>query len=973
MRTKQCHPVGYPMSTIKTGFLRKPLSASISAKRMLATGYMGLAAGMAGLLPVPATFAQDDPRIEEIAITGSRISRDGYDSPTPVSVLNADEIEAVAPSNIADFVNTLPSVQGIQSASSNSGSLSNGQAGIAALNLRALGQNRTLVLLDGQRSVTSAATGLVDINTFPQALISRVEVVTGGASSAYGSDAVGGVVNFVLDRTFEGLKTDYQYGETTYGDMPNHRFTLTGGTRFGGGRGHAMFSTEYFTQDGILTIDRPWNDDGFYKIQNPNYSPSNGEPWFHVGRGIGPSLYTPGGLVTNGPLRGTYFGRINPQTGEPVVNQLVYGEVSGPWMIGGDYRITREGHHNSNSLSSDEDRRLYFGRVSWELTPNIELFAQASLSRWSGFSYYQVTPNTGNVTIRSDNAFLPASVRDEMQSLGLASFAMGTSNNGIPAAGASNTREVTRYVVGGNGGFEMLGRAWDWDAYYQRGQAETDELLHGTWNNARMNAATDAVFHPDTGQIVCRSSIANPGNGCVPINRIGIGGVTPEALGYVFGAGDPYRDQKLTQDVAAFNISTNDLFDTWAGPVSFATGAEWRREAITGNVDPIYESGWLYGNYRVTEGSYTVAEAYVEAVVPLASTLDFNGAYRLTDYELSGTVNTWKAGLTWQPIDDLRFRVTQSHDIRAPNLAELFAAGTARTNTVNLFPTMQASQFLENTSGNLALTPEKADSTGIGVVVMPRFLPDVTFSVDYYNITMSDNIGTVNAQNTADLCLEQGIQAFCPNLIFNSAGVLQQINLNPVNFASLKAKGFDMEATYRTSIGLGDLTLRAMATRYITNINDNGIDVPTNGAGANMLGLAAGGTGLPSWNYRLSGSYTIDQWSMNLIGRGFSSGVYDTNWIECSANCPTSTIENRTINDNSLPGAFYLDASLIYNFEIGNAQAQALFFVQNIANKDPGPAAIGPTGNNSPSYPSTNRTLYDVFGRVMRVGMKVNF
>ncbi len=912
-------------------------------------------------------LAQDAPRIEEIAITGSRIARDGYDSPTPVSVMNSDEIEAWAPANIADFVNTLPSIQGSATAATNSGSLSNGQAGIASLNLRALGANRTLVLLDGQRSVSSATTGLVDINTFPQSLISRVEVVSGGASSAYGSDAVGGVVNFVLDRSFEGLKTDYQFGQTTYGDMPNHRFTLTAGSRFADGRGHAMFSTEYFTQDGVHSIDRSWNNAGFFRIQNPNYSPTNGEPWFHVGPNIGPSLHTSGGLVTSGPLRGTYFGRIDPATGEPVVNQLVFGQVAGPWMIGGDYELTREGHIGSNSLSSDEDRRTYFGRVSWELTPSIEVYGQVSYSQFSGFSYYQQTPNTGNVTIRSDNAFLPASVRDQMQSLGLATLALGTTNNGIPAAGSDNTRTVTRYVVGADGDFSIMSRDWDWNAYYQRGTAVADEMLHGTWNNARMNAATDAVFHPDTGQVVCRSSIAAPGNGCVPINRIGIGGVTPEALGYIFGAGDPYREQTLTQDVVAFNISTNDLFDTWAGPVSFATGAEWRKESVTGSVDPIFENGWLYGNYRVTDGSYTVAEAYIETVVPLYHNIDFNGAYRLTDYELSGTVSTWKAGLSWQPIDDVRFRVTQSKDIRAPNLSEMFAAGTARTNTVNLFPSMQAAQFQENTSGNLALTPEQADSLGVGMVVMPRFMPDLTFSLDFYNIMMTDNIGTVSAQATADLCLEQGVQAFCNNLIYNSAGVLQQINLQPVNFATLKAKGLDVEATYRTNLGAGDLTLRALGTRYIKSIPDNGIDVVTNNAGS-LTGAA-----LPPWNYRLSASYALDQWKFNLVGRGFTSGVYDNNWIECSSNCPTSTVQNRTINDNSISGIFYLDASISYDFEVAQAQAQLFMFVQNLANKDPVLVGNGPTGNNTPAYPQTNRGIFDVFGRTMRMGVRMNF
>jgi len=950
-----------------------PSNTTLFRERMLGRSirHSLLAASLigAGMLGGPLAQAQPtDPKIEEISINGSRIQRDGYSAPTPVSVLNSDEIDAVAPGNITDFVSTLPSIQGTATASTNSGSLSNGQAGIASLNLRTLGANRTLVLLDGQRSVTSAATGLIDINTFPQALISRVEVVTGGASAAYGSDAVGGVVNFVLDREYEGVKTNYQYGETTYGDIPNHKFSLTAGTGFAGGQGHALFSVELFDQKGQHTINRDWNDSGFFQMQNPLWSAAqngiNGQPERYVGASIAPSQHTYGGLITSGPLRGTYFGSINPATGTAATGQLVFGEVSGPWMRGGDWKLTREGHANSNSLASDEKRQTYFGRASWELTPSVEVYAQVSMSEFQGLSYYQQTPNTGNVTIRIDNAYLPANIRSQMQSLNQTSFSMGTTNNGIAAAGSDNTRKVTRYVAGAEGSFDLFSKAWDWDAYYQMGQADTDEGLINTWNNARMALAQDAVVHPTTGAIVCRSSIAAPANGCVPINRIGIGGVTPQAVDYIMGPAQPYRAQELTQKVAAINLSNGELFDTWAGPVSFATGLEWRHEKIGGNVDPIHNSGWLYGNYVVTEGDYSVVEGYIETIAPLHETVDFNGAFRWTDYELSGQVETWKVGFTWQPLDDLRFRVTQSKDIRAPNLSELFAAGTARTNTVNLFPSNQAAQFVENTSGNLGLTPEEADSLGVGFVLTPAFLPDVTLSVDYYKISMENNIGTVNAQNTANLCLEQGIQTFCDNLIFEG-GVLQRINLQPVNFASLEAKGVDFEATWMTSLGAGDLTVRGMLTRYIHSTSNNGINQPSNNAGS---------ISLPSWNYRVSAAYSSGPLTLNLIGRGFSDSVYDTLWIECTSACPVSGPDVKTINDNDIKGAYYLDASFSYDFQVMNGgEAQAFVSVNNLLNRDPEPVGNGPTGNNTPAYPQTNRGQFDTFGRMMRVGLRMNF
>lgn len=939
--------------------------------RAVRIGNSLIAVSMAGaaLLASHAAFAQPEgDAIEEVTINGSRIQRDGYSAPTPVSVLNSDEIDAVAPANITDFVSTLPSIQGTATASSNSGSLSNGQAGIASLNLRSLGANRTLVLLDGQRSVTSATTGLIDINTFPQSLISRVEVVTGGASAAYGSDAVGGVVNFVLDRNYVGFKTNYQYGETTYGDLPNHKFTLTAGSGFAGDRGHALFSAEVFDQKGKHVNDRDWNDAGYFQMQNPLWSAAlngiNGEPERYVGAGIGPSLHTHGGLITSGPLRGTYFGTIDPATGTAAVGRLVYGEVAGPWMRGGDYELTREGHVGSNSLASDEERQTLFGRVSWSLAPDVTIFGQISLSEFEGLSYYQQTPNTGNVVIRTDNAYLPASVREQLIALNQTQFSMGTTNNGIPAAGSNNTRKVGRYVLGAEGGFGMLDRSWDWDAYYQKGKADTDELLVNTWNNERMALAQDAVIHPDTGSIVCRSAIANPGNGCIPINRMGFGGVTAEAVEYIMGPSQPYRAQTLEQSVAAINLSTDELFSLWAGPVSFATGLEWREEQVSGSVDPVHEAGWLYGNYKVTEGSYNVVEGYLESIVPLASNLDLNGAYRWTDYELSGQVETWKVGLSWQPLEDVRVRVTQSRDIRAPNLAELFAAGTARTNTVNLFPSNQAAQFVENTSGNLGLTPEEADSLGVGFVVNPRFLPDLRVSVDYYKISMENNIGTVSAQNTANLCLEQGVQTFCRNMIYNEAGILQGINLQPVNFSSLEAKGVDFEATYLMSIGSGDLTLRGMLTRYIDSTSNNGINIPSNDAGTQSL---------PGWTYRLSAGYAAGPVNVNLIARGFSDTVYNTLWIECTSDCPASGADIKTINDNDIPGAYYLDASLAYELPVSRGEAEVFLYVNNLLNTDPEPVGNGPTGNNTPAYPQTNRGQFDTFGRALRMGIRMSF
>ncbi|WP_333585819.1 TonB-dependent receptor plug domain-containing protein [Phenylobacterium sp.] len=927
--------------------LRRRIFCTVSAAALAASAAPALAQSTAS------------SELQEVVVTGSRIVRDGYDAPTPVNVLGVEEIQAAAPANIADFVNTLPSVAGSATASNSSGSLSNGAAGISALNLRALGTGRTLVLFDGQRSVVSAATGQVDTNTFPQSLISRVEVVTGGASSAYGSDAVGGVVNFILDKTYTGLKMTAEYGETTYEDGENWKYNFTAGSAFADGRGHILLSAETVSQTGIHGVSRDWNKGGHFAIRNPNTAA--GAPFYIVADQVGISAYTPGGLITAGPLRGTYFG-VNGQ-----VSQLAYGQVSGQWMVGGDWEYTSSGMNGTNSLLPDESRDSYFARVSYEVSPSLSVFGQASYAKYEGLSYYIQPTHTG-ITIRSDNAFLPASVRSQMTALGLTSFVMGTSNADIPWSGSQNVRETERYVVGADGDFSALGRDFSWDAYYQHGVTKTREELTATWNTARLALATDAVVNPATGQIVCRSTLTNPTNGCVPLNRFGIGVASQAALDYVLG--EPLRLQEFTQDVAAVNFATD--LPGWAGPIDIAFGGEYRKEQMSGSVDPQYRDGWKYGNYKVTTGEYDVTEGYVEALVPIFDGLDFNGAVRYTRYSTSGGVTTWKAGLTYSPIPDLKFRGSASRDIRAANMSELFDTGTARSNSVSIAGV--STPFVQNLQGNPNVAPEVADGFGVGMVVEPRFLPGFAASIDYYDIQVEGVISFVTAQQVADYCYINNVQRYCSQLKFTN-GALSVIDLFYDNLNSLKAKGLDIEASYRGSLDTfipgapGDFSIRAQATNYLENITDDGVTA-INLAGSNV-------SSTPDWVYRVSAFYKIDPWSFNLTARGVSDGVISNAYTECQSACPTLTAPYYTINDNHIDGALYFDVSATYGFDLGDsgASGEAYISIKNLFNTDPAltanPASLG--AENTVAYLQTNRTLYDVLGRTFRVGLRLSF
>lgn len=894
--------------------------------------------------------------LEEVVVTSSRIVRDGYQAPTPTSVIGADQIEAKSPSNLADFVNELPSLAGSTTPRANVASLSTGLVGINALNLRSLGANRTLILLDGQRVAASTLTGLVDINTIPQALVERVDVVTGGASADWGSDAVAGVVNFVLDKDFKGLKGSAQAGVTTYGDARTYNVSLTGGSPFAGGRGHALVSGEYSDNDGVRGIgDRDWFNSAKLFV-NPSYTPTNGQPQLLNLPGSGFATATPGGIITSGPLKGTYFG----PGGTPA--QFNYGPiVSGNFMQGGDYLYAD--FAETGDLDPELKRKSIFGRVSYDVTDSLQVFAQASYTKATSQVATLTQFNFGNLTIQRDNAFIPASIASQVTG----PFSFGTLNYDLGPFIANTERSSERYVIGARGNFDAFGSAWRWDAYALRtlNIVYTDSFITVT---SRYNAAIDAVRNPATGAIVCRSTLTNSNNGCVPYNVFGTGVASEAARNYVRDTS--WGRSKLTQEVAAATLH-GEPFSTWAGPVSLAAGLEHRKEKVTGSNDPLSTTrSYFAGNFLASRGSYDVTEGFVETVVPLAKdaafakAFDLNAAVRVTDYSTSGTVTTWKLGATYTPVDDVTFRVTRSRDIRAPNLAELFQSGqSSTTSIVDPFRANALTTVFQVTSGNLGLEPEKADTLGIGVVLKPRFLPGFAASIDYYNIEIDGAISTVNAAALVNQCFA-GNAAFCSQITRNSAGVITSVAVQPVNVAEQISRGIDFEASYRRPLFDGEVSLRVMATRFMKNYSADGITAPTDTVGTNGTNGSLRNS-LPRWRYLASVSYDYEPVSVALTARGVSDGVYNTSYIECASACPTSTATNMTINNNHIPGAIYFDGSV--NVELPR-DVNLFFAVDNILNKDPVQVAFGPSVGAAPI--SINPLLYDVLGRTFRVGFR---
>ncbi|HEY5759917.1 MAG TPA: TonB-dependent receptor plug domain-containing protein, partial [Steroidobacter sp.] len=425
---------------------------------------------------VTTTQAQDvEPAtIDSVVVTGTRITRDGYEAPTPVSVLGADELNALNTVNVADAVNVLPAFSNSVSPRSANGNLSTGATGVSQLNLRGMGTNRTLVLLDGKRYINAALTSgnsAPDINSFPNALIERVDVVTGGASAAYGSDALSGVVNFVIDHDFTGFKGEVQTGMTKYEDDKSISAQLSYGTPFADGRGHLLMSGEYTKSEGIEgTNDRPWARLPAAVILNPAYAAGNGQPRYVVRRDVGLSAGTPGGIITTGPLRGTYFG----PNGEINRNFNFGTNVGNNFQEGGDWQYSRI--ENGLDISGEVERAIGYVRTSYDLTDNVSAYLEGQYSDTSTTNVANPNRRLGNNTVSINNAFLPASLRQEMINAGVnpatGTFTMGSTNADMGRLVGDYSRSLYRIAGGLDGSFGALGTDWTWNTYVQH--SETD-------------------------------------------------------------------------------------------------------------------------------------------------------------------------------------------------------------------------------------------------------------------------------------------------------------------------------------------------------------------------------------------------------------------------------------------------------------------------------------------------------------------
>ena len=929
-------------------------------------------------------------QLEEITVTGSRIVRDGIAAPTPVTVIGAERLTNLGAPNIGSVLNTLPSFR----ATSNpqTANIQPRNAGLVLADLRGLGTQRTLVLVDGRRFMPATLEGGIDLNQIPTLLIERTEVVTGGASAAYGSDAVAGVVNLILKPDLEGIRTQLQYGQTEEGDGEDFLAGFAMGTGFAAGRGHVSFALEYENNQGVGNCyTRDWCAKEYQIVGNTGA----GAPTSIPANNILPATHTAsavvGGLILTGPLRGTSF---RPD-GTPYPYQ--YGQLYGAPGVNQTFMVGGEGYNGfigAPNIVVPVERYTAYVKSDFALTDAIDSTFEFSLGHVEGEGRgAQTRDPTGPVaiTLRGDNPFLPTALRTLLTNAGqpltsATSFQLGRMGDDFGFTRNLTESDVYRAMAGLKG---ALGGTWSWDAYYQYGESSYDQRVEnnriqqqvaGTAQASgvpvRIQLAADVTTDPVSGQPVCRSTLTNPNNGCVPVNLFGLNNWSQAARDYLYGTAELGMD--LTQHVVAANVQ-GDLFDTWAGAVPLALGVEYRTNKVKTSADPISRSSGFYVfNSTEVNGDIKVKEGFAEVVVPLArdlpfaNSLELNGAIRSTDYDTSGRVTTWKYGAVYEPLDWLRLRATSSRDIRAPNLDELYRPRTTALATVVLASGNALTPIVSG--GNLNLVPEEADTFTVGATVRGSgTFEGFRASVDYYEIEIGDAISTLTAQTLYNRCRLQG--AYCDQITFSSPGDASttplEIRTVFQNLNQLEVSGVDFEVNYNLPLGNGTLDLGLLATRLVhlttTDITGLGIDR----AGVTGNNVSGGGAGMPQWQVNSLITYATGPASITLETRYIDAGKFDATYIGPDDPRFTAALTNPaqrpfTVNDNKVASAVYFNLGGTYKFTgFGDTDMELFAGVQNLLDRDP---PVAPSNQGS-----SNLILFDPLGRAYRLGVRANF
>lgn len=782
--------------------------------------------GCAAAIAMPA-FAQDQAASgDEIVVTGSRIATDQLSAPSPVTVTTSEQLKMVNTVNSEQFLNSLPQfIPAFDSSSNNPGD------GSATVDLRGLGAVRTLVLVDGARFASRGADAVVDINNIPSALVDRIEVVTGGASAIYGSDAVAGVVNFILKKDFEGVQLDVSDQFTGQGDGNIFNTALTIGGNFADGRGNAVLSASYTNRESLFQADRAFSTLSFF------------DP------GPGGTEFIPGGSsnIPGTRLRGATDSNFNidPNT---VDARCATNSCSGFFIDEqGDLRGLRFGtqadpvtdlynYAPTNYLQLPQERYNIAGFATYDINDHMQVYARGIFASTTVDSQLAPTPAGVTLTINLDNPFLSQELHDLIandpdSNNGDGTATVRTSRRYQELGTRNSLRETNSFqtVIGLKGD---LNDTWSYDTFFNFSRSTVSQSQTGNLSISALKAG-----------VLCDGGPTAIASGCTaPAVNIfgGPGSISDAGAAFINRTGIQLDTIEQTQIVSSVSGDLGAMKSPFAqSPIGVAFGVEYRENSAVSQPDSVLGPDVAGFNSSLpVKGRFDVYEAFMETEIPviegapLIDSFSINGAYRYSDYSIKnvGSTHTFAVGGDWQLVPDFRIRTQFARAVRAPNVSELFSAFTngfpgasdpcssgngsfdsgvdVQSCIDNGVPAAAVGTAFQSNGqieglfgGNPDLGEETADTLTIGGVWTPSFIDGLTAQIDYYKITVDNAIRTLPLQVLLDDCHRNGVQAACNIITRNPAtGEIAdpfRPNLGALNIATLRVKGIDFNVNYR--------------------------------------------------------------------------------------------------------------------------------------------------------------------------------
>ena len=947
--------------------MSKNLSVRNAVKLALAVN-----AGLVGFAAAPGALAQDASaeELEEITVTGSRIRKQDFTSNAPVATVGFEQIELTGTVNTESLLNTLPqAVPGLDRTSNNPGN------GTATVNLRGLGSNRTLVLINGTRVVPTSSGGSVDINSIPNALIENIEVLTGGASAVYGSDAVAGVVNFILKDDFEGVAINAGFEQTFEGDAGIYSTDITLGANMADGRGNVTLNFAYTDRDDLFQGDRDFSF--FAQFDDVD---ANGNPILINGGSSGipsTSIFSGAFDVFSPDSFGVTFdqnGQIRPfEAADPVNNDFYnYAPVNYIQLPQQRYQATALGHFDLS------DRVTAYGRTHFTSSKVPQQLAPTPIFQTTTFTL-------------DGNPFLTASSQAELQVLG---DGVDSDGDGIDDTATAFVRrrllEVGPRISDSSfTSFQILGglrgdisESWSWDGYVQVGNVAGSETQEGNVDRLRFDQALLLDLSDPTGNTCANPASSGSTSACAPINIFGEGNISQAGADYINTRVSSAFDYEQTIFGLNFTGDFGD-FELPGGEIGAAVGFEHIEDDFDFRPSQALASGNIAGfnGAPPISGGFDVNSFYAEFYLPFlqgaagAELLDMELAYRSSDYTTAGTVESYKASMSWAPVDAFRIRGGYNRAVRAPSIGELFApqgenfpgavdpcaaegnpdAATAAVCAATGVPAnvigtpainLPAGQVRAITGGNPDLEEETADTYTIGFVFQPDFVDGLSLSIDYFDIVIDGYVAEFGggAANVLDVCYNDtevggAGSPFCDVIQRRSDGTIEFVSLTSANVAEQTLKGFDLLGSYDLDLMGGDMRINYVGT-YTTESNFTAFPGADTDDCAGKFGLAICGEPLPTYKHRATANWSRDEWSGMLSWR-FVGEVDDDD--------PAADYFVETIDSQS-----YFDAAATYSF---SDNYKVTLGIDNLL--DESPPILGDNQEQANTWPAT----YDVFGR----------